>query len=50
MWDHEINDLFEVFKEVLGKEGIDSDKIEKFGLRNKDPNILNGLRKITFDG
>ena len=29
-----------IFKEVLGKEGIDTEKIEKHTIRNTDPNIL----------
>ncbi|MBD3193344.1 MAG: hypothetical protein GF308_22100 [Candidatus Heimdallarchaeota archaeon] len=48
---HEFEKLVRsIFKDPLIKEGIDIEKVEKLGLRNKDPTILEGLEKITFDG
>ena len=42
--------LRSLFSEFLETQNIDAQKIEKFGLRNKNPEILHGLSKITFDG
>jgi len=36
--------------ELLVENGIEVEKIEKLGIRNSDPLILEGLKKITYDG
>ncbi|MFV2014427.1 MAG: hypothetical protein ACC656_03285 [Candidatus Heimdallarchaeota archaeon] len=42
--------MLSIFVKILKKNGIDFKKIEKIGIRNNDPNLLNGVRKFSFDG